>query len=247
MTSKPFKSDKELINFARLFFRDRVRSFRKDVAICLTADANRDHAEFPALITCIGFLDLLSGLYAGRLEGHSLDELKSYAAKFMDARNYDPVHMRVLYLVFRHKLAHLSFPYLVFDTATRKDFVGQKHRRITWTVYAGKRSTPIELEDFATPIFFKKSVRPWPVSYNCRVVISVRTFQIDIVKSIYGPTGYLHHLQSDLTARENFAKCMKVYFRRSKCSSSSSALSWFGSCEALSSSAGLIDLILPAS
>jgi hypothetical protein len=25
-----------------------------------------------------------------------------------------------LYLAFRHKLAHLSFPYLVFDTTTRK-------------------------------------------------------------------------------------------------------------------------------
>jgi hypothetical protein len=212
MSIRPFKSDEELVKFARAFFRDRVGSFRKDVGICLTADANRHHAYFPALITCIGFVDLLSGLYAGRLEGHSLNELKNYAARFMDAKRYAPVHIEVLYLAFRHKLAHLSFPYLVFDTATRREFVGGKRRQITWTVHASKRSTPIELVDFASSIFFQKSLRPWPVSYNCRVHISVRTFQIDIVKSIYGPTGYLHCLQTELTARENFAKCMKVLY-----------------------------------
>jgi len=212
MTIRPFASEKELFTFARKFFRDRVGSFRKDVAICLTADANRHHAYFPALITCIGFLDLLSGLYAGKLDGHGLGDLKSYAVKFMDAKKYDPIHIDVLYLALRHKLAHLSFPYLVFDTATMKEFARQKHRRITWTVYAGKRPTPVELEDFAAPVFIKKSLRPWDVSYNCRVHISVRTFQIDIVKSIYGPSGYLQCLRSELTARENFAKCMKVLF-----------------------------------
>jgi hypothetical protein len=212
MTIKPFRSDKDLTTFARKFFRDRVGTFRKDLRICLTADAKRHHAYFPALITCIGFLDLLSGLYAGKLEGHSLNELKNYAARFMDAKDYDPLHIEVLYLAFRHKLAHLSFPYLVFDTATRKEFVGKKQRRITWSVHASKRNHPIELVDYRTAIFFKKSVRPWDVSYNCRVHISVRTFQIDIVKWIYGPTGYLHCLKSELTAREHFAKCMKVLF-----------------------------------
>jgi hypothetical protein len=168
MTISPFKSDTKLIKFARLFFRDRVGSFRKDVAICLTADANRSHAYFPALITCIGFLDLLSGLYAGRIEGHSLSELKSYAAKFMDRTKYHPLHLAILYLAFRHKIAHLSFPYLVFDTANRKEFVGQKHRRITWSVHASKRSSPIEVVDHASKLF-KRSVRPWDVSYDCRV------------------------------------------------------------------------------
>jgi hypothetical protein len=120
MTINPFMSDKKLISFARLFFQNRVGSFRKDIAICLTANANRDHAYFPALITCIGFADLLSGLYAGKLEGHGLNDLKKYAHKFMNAANYDSLHLEILYLAFRHKLAHLSFPYLVFDTTTKK-------------------------------------------------------------------------------------------------------------------------------
>ena len=115
MTIKPFESDKDLTTFAGRFFRDHVRSFRKDIAICLTANANRSHAYFPALITCIGFLDLLSGLYAGDVEGHKLKELQNYAARFMDRTKYHPLHLSILYLVFRHKIAHLSFPYLVFD------------------------------------------------------------------------------------------------------------------------------------
>jgi hypothetical protein len=211
MTIKPFKSDKDLTTFARRFFRDRVGSFYKDMAICLTADASRSHAYFPALITCIGFLDLLSGLYAGRVEGHSLSELKSYVARFMDVTKYHPLHLAILYLAFRHKIAHLSSPYPVFDTKTRKEFAGQKHRRITWTVHAIKRGSPIELVDHA-PKLIKKSVRPWPVSYDCRVVISVRELQIDIRRSIYGPKGYLRYLQSELAARENFARCMKVLY-----------------------------------
>ena len=115
MTITPFKTDKDLTVFARTFFRERVASFRKDVAICLTADSNRHHAYFPGLITCIGFVDLLSGLHAGRLEGHGLQELKLYASRFLNATNYSSLNLEVLYLAFRHKLAHLSFPYAVFD------------------------------------------------------------------------------------------------------------------------------------
>jgi hypothetical protein len=212
MTIAPFKSDKSLISFAKRFLRDRVSSFRKDVAICLTANANRHHAYFPALITCIGFADLLSGLYAGKLEGHGLSELKCYAAQFMDPSKYDPLRLEILYLAFRHKLAHLSFPYVVFDTTSKKEFSGHKQRRVTWTVHASKRTPPIELVDFQTPKVLQKTLRPWSVSYNCRVIISVRTLQIDIIKSIYGPTGYICRLQSEPVARERFARCMKVLF-----------------------------------
>ena len=75
MTIEPFTSDTALISFAEEFFKDRVGSFRKDVAVCLKANKKRKHAYFPALITCIGFADLLSGLYAGDIENHKLPEL----------------------------------------------------------------------------------------------------------------------------------------------------------------------------
>lgn len=213
MSIAPFTSDKHLTSFAKEFFRDRVGPFSDDVAICLTPDANGHRAEFPALITCIGFAELLSSLYAGNLNGDGLDKLKKYADRFMDTTKYDELSLEILYLVFRHKLAHLSFPQFVFDTrkATRKEFKSRKHRRITWTVDHNERPNPIELDDCPTK-FLEKAVVPWRMSYDCRAIISVPTFQIDIVKSIYGPAGYLQWLQTDLKAREHFAKCMKIIF-----------------------------------
>jgi hypothetical protein len=212
MNIAPFATDRELIVFARSFFRDRVGSFRKDVAICLTANRDRHHAYFPGLITCIGFVDLLSGLHAGRLEGHGLQELKQYASRFLNATNYSSLNLEVLYLAFRHKLALLSVPYVVFDITNRKEYTGQKQRRITWSVHASRRKLAIEVLDLSPQQFLRKTLRPWPVHYNCRAVISVSTFQSDIIKSIYGPMGYLRFLETDPSARERFAKCMKMIF-----------------------------------
>ena len=211
-TMASFSTDKELITFARRFFRDRVGSFRKDVRICLTADNKREHAYFPALITCIAFLDLLSGLYSGKLEGHGLTELQQYVSRFMNPTNYDPLRVSVLYMTFRHKIAHLSVPYVVFDTRTRKEFAAHKQRRITWSVFASKRPQPIELKDYAAPRPFKKTLRPWPLDYDCRALVSVRRFEVDIVKSIYGKSGYLKHLEADANARAQFTKCMNSLF-----------------------------------
>lgn len=213
MTIKPFNSDKELIDFARRFLANRVDSFRKDVAICLTANDDGHHAYFPALITCIAFADLLSGLYAGKLENHGLPELTAYAARFMDRAHYDEPRLEILREAFRHKLAHLAYPYVVFDTKSKpKRFISQPARRITWTVYATKRSLPIEVVDLPKAQYIFRSPTPWQVPYNCRVKISVRRLQIDIVKSIYGKPGYLSNLEVDQKAREHFARCMVLYF-----------------------------------
>jgi hypothetical protein len=209
-----FASDEELVSFAQAFFRNRVETFRKDVAICMKPDALGQHAYFPALITCVAFAELLSGLYAGKLEHNRLGELKRYAAKFMKAEyTSDPRRLDILFEFLRHKIAHLAYPYPVFDTDTKqRTFKGQPRRRVTWTINASKRRPAIEVIDFQTWKFLKKTPTPWPVSYNCRIKISVRNFRFDVVRSIYGPSGYLRHLKSDQAARECFAKCMVEYF-----------------------------------
>jgi hypothetical protein len=218
MSIGPFASDEELVTFAfaKAFFCSRVETFRKDVAICMRPDAQRRHAYFPALIICIAFTELLSGLYAGKLKNNGLGELKRYAKKFMKADyTSDPRRLDILYEFLRHKIAHLAYPYPVFDTDTKqRTFKGQPRRRVTWTINASKRRPAIEVIDFPTPKLLKKTPTPWSVSYNCRIKISVRTFYADVVGSIYGPSGYLRHLQSDQEAQESFAKCMIEYFPR---------------------------------
>jgi hypothetical protein len=137
-----------------------------------------------------------------------ITELKAYVHRFMPA-TYDAVRLEILYFAFRHKRAHLSIPYVVFDTRSKRQLAHHKQRRITWTVYARKRAPPIELVDYPAPISMTKTFRPWPVSYDSRAKISVSAFWADIIQST---KKYLHHLRADLGARERFAKCMKELF-----------------------------------
>src|SRR5215831_17164928 len=112
MSIGQFKSEEELVAFARKFFASRIETFRKDVAICLTANERGQHAYFPALIICIAFAELLSSLYAGTIadQGLKLEELKRYAAEFMKPE-YTADRMDMLYEFLRHKVAHLAYPY----------------------------------------------------------------------------------------------------------------------------------------
>jgi hypothetical protein len=205
----PFSSDAELLNYARWFMRDRVRAFRKDLKICMTGNSKREHAYFPALITCIAFADLLTGLHLGNLNYPRLSDLQSYVARFFRNKS-DYVHVDILYIMFRHKIAHIAYPYLVFDTSTSAQ-LSPPHRRIAWTVGIYTDKKPIELIDYPTTRTILKTKTAWPVPYNARIKVSLTAFRRDIVNSIYGSSGYLSHLRSDRKARENFAACMKEY------------------------------------
>src|SRR5580704_16108554 len=119
----PFSSDADVVHFAKAFLDNHIERFKKDIAICLTpkkVNSAKSHAYFPALITCIAFADLLSGLNAGKLDGHGLRELKDYITKFMNNTDYTSDRIDVLYECFRHKVAHLAQPYVVFDTNSSK-------------------------------------------------------------------------------------------------------------------------------
>ncbi len=122
---------------------------------------------------------------------------------------YTTYRIRVLYEYFRHKIAHLAYPYPVSDTVTKAVFQDQPRRRITWTVYATKRRPAIELEDLPQSRLLRTTLRPWPMSYNCRARVSIRSLQIDITES---SSKYLRHLQKDQAAQEHFAACMREYY-----------------------------------
>jgi len=203
MSIQPFTSKTQLFDYAKEFLRDHERGFRKNLAICMRADANRSHAYFPALMTCIGFFDLLSGLHAGKLEYQSIKELEDYIKQFVRNKS-DYQHIDIMYYMLRHKIAHLAHPYLVFDTSS-KPKLKPPHRRITWTVgiYAGEKA--IELIDHE-PKTLVRIRTPWAVSYNARIKISLSALRNDAIGSIY-----LAYLRKDSTAQIRFAKCIKEY------------------------------------
>jgi hypothetical protein len=72
----------------------------------------------------------------------------------------------ILYECLRHKVAHLAYPYAVFDTTTArsKTFDGQPRRRVTWSVHETERRPAIEIIDYSTPERLVKTPTPWPVS-----------------------------------------------------------------------------------
>ena len=209
MPIMPFSSDAEVVSFAKAFLRDHAERFRKDIKICLTRDAKQSHAYFPALITCIAFADFLSGLYAGKLDGHGLAELKTYASKFMSAADYTSDRLDILYECFRHKVAHLAQPYVVFDTHSKAKFKSQGRRLIAWTVLASRRKPSIKITTVNPAKEIIKAVTPWSVRYDHRVFVSIRRFASDIEQSI---PKYLRHLKSEKAARDQFKRCMAIYF-----------------------------------
>jgi hypothetical protein len=209
MSILPFKSDEELVKFAEGFLDNRVEVLNKDVAICLTRTRGT-HAYFPALIICIAFADLMSGLYAGTLKGQRVEPLRRYAAKFMKTEyTSDQRPLDILSKFLRNKIAHLAYPNPVFEMVT-KPF--QPKQRVTWTLNASKHRPAIKVIDYPVlKSLSKKTVKPWSVSYDCQIKVGVRNFHSDIVSSI---SKYLRHLKSDRNARERFARCMIEYFPR---------------------------------
>jgi len=144
-----------------------------------------------------------------------LKELKDYVSKFMDKAVYTDDRLNVLYECFRHKVAHLAHPYVVFDanaTAKKKNnpFAGQPRRLITWTVHAKGPRPPIQIVRVARTQI-KKAPTPWDVFYDHEVTVSVSGLASDIVKSI---PKYLRHLKTDSDARRRFRECMPSYFPR---------------------------------
>ena len=201
----PFKSDAEVAKFAREFLGEHVERFSKDIAICLRPDENRSHAYFPALITCIAFAELLSGLHAGNLESGGLKKLKDYASDFMDQTIYDADRLEILYEMFRHKVAHLAQPYAVF---TKPALQGQP-RRITWTVEESGPKPAIEIVPETSQIL--RAVTPWPVHYDYRAYVRIESLARDIRESV---PKYLRHLKTDKLACDRFRKCMEHFFPR---------------------------------
>ena len=196
--------------FAVKHIRAHAGRVERDIRICLRQDPKSGkHAYFPALMTCISFLDFLSGLYAGNIKSHGYKDVRRYTSRFMDQTVYTDLNLSILYEGFRHKVAHLAHPYFLFDTSAKNSIPGPR-KRIVFTVYARSRRPAITLETHVDEIHSYKL--PWPVPYDHRIHISISSLKRDIMASLHGPNGYLAALRKDATLQTKFADCMRVMF-----------------------------------
>jgi hypothetical protein len=197
MSLVAFKNQNELISYANWFVKERIEVFRKDVSICLTPDKNRRHAYMPALLTCISLLELLSGLYTGKLKNIRLSGLLKYSQRFLDSNLYSADLISVLYEMFRHKIAH--------------ELYKKPQRLITWQVFAESRDFPIEIIQTSGTLTRRP---PWPVKFTHKCIVSIYRLKVDFVKSAIETGGYLSFLRTDVQSQTNFEKCMLEYFKR---------------------------------
>ena len=204
-----FKSEKELVKFANHLLRSKCAGLRKEMRICLRADPNGSHAYFPALITIIGFFDFMSGVHAGRLDGPGLKELQRYIGQFV-RNKADYEYVDILYNMFRHKIAHIAQPYLVFDTHSKLSLRSSRRRRITWTVGIYRQGKPIELTDHK-PKLLIKTPTPWSTKYDARIKISLTAMRKDATESVVGKSGLLRYIKTNKEAQDRFEKCMREY------------------------------------
>lgn len=205
----------DIIRHAETYLRERIEVFRKDMRICLKADSNRRHAYMPALLTCTSLLDLLACLYAGGLRPKGQKHILKYAQDFMDQRAYPRVSIALLWQMFRHKVAHATQPYGVYDSHSgdkkNNPLRGQRRMWVTWKICASNRSRPIEVIERHGIL---EERPPWPTPYTHRCTISLYRLKVDVPASVLKHTGYLACLKADSKARAHFRDCMQTIFPR---------------------------------
>lgn len=183
----------ELLQFARVFLRERTDSLQRDVLAC-THGAT---AAFPAILYCLSTVDLLGALLGGDAKSPSgvTDRAKAYARRFM---HYSVDQCDLLWGVFRHKIVHLAQPNPV------KLF---KTKRTSWGYWHDDGGHHLKLVALDPPV---RETRASGLSIEAeqRFEISIGHLVADIVDSVHGPGGYLHTLMTDTDLQGKFTKAV---------------------------------------
>ena len=196
--------------YAKKYLKERIDTFRKDMAICLTSDGNGSHAYFPALLTCLSLIDLVSCLNTGDLDPRGMNHVLTFAKTYMPQPKYDDFNVTLLWLMFRHKTMHSSQPYGVFDTYSRTGILrNQPRMKFTWTVSEKSQAVPILVAEEQGEVTGRS---PWPSPYTHRCTISLPLLQDHIEGAVLGKDGYLCCLQRDQKQLDQFARCIETIF-----------------------------------
>lgn len=222
-----YKDPAQLIGHAEMFLNGQVGRFLKDIDACRTPGASGKPAYFPALATCVAFMELLTGLYVGVLDPTREKKkprecirecIKDYASKYIWPEDSESELMQnnicILYTMLRHKVAHLGHPYYVWEEEIDKKKSG---KRITWKVgYDINIFRPLALipKIGTLPnILENPEFPPWKVSYTHEFWVDIIPLRDDIVCSV---KRYFNDLKKCKDLQENFEKCMNEFFPEDK-------------------------------
>ena len=196
--------------FARTFIGRQLKRFKKDLIVCLKPGApeEEERAFMPMLTNTIALLELLSGLYSGQLLGRDEEHLTAYLKAFAPKDRYENYVIHLLYVAFRHQLAHLGHPYVGFDTETEKR-LKSRSMRLRWSITSDPRDVPIKITPLAQPEKIKKWPTPWEVVVDHEIEISIATLAADVIETV---PKYLCALKDDKDLQVKFRDCMRRFF-----------------------------------
>lgn len=200
-------------DYVKSFIQRRIATYKKDIAICLTRDCDGSHAYMPGLMASVSLLELLSGLYVGKVKYIGLPGILEYAHTFLNRHEYTDDRVAVLYELFRHKIAHLSHPYGVFDSHdVAAACILRRHPRrwITWQINASDTKPSIQILPISG-ILTKEP--PWPIQYSHKCKVSLRRLSIDISRSADATTGLLAHVKNSSSGMNQINQFMNGYYK----------------------------------
>jgi hypothetical protein len=210
-----FKDVRDVPAAAEEFVLRHKGFFDRNMKICLTPDEDDKHAYFQALFTCISYLDMLSGFRAGRVDGHNHKELSAFASIYLPQPVYSELNISLLYLVFRHKLAHLSHPYYSTNTSDpalvkRYPALAAKPMWIAWYVDEAPANVALEVRATGKPLrISSQSWKYWDVYYDHLMVISLPKLWDDISDAT---VAYVQDVKTDAGLQSTFSACMPFFF-----------------------------------
>lgn len=203
-------TETRIVAYAVWFATERMETFDKDIAICLRADERDRHAYMPALIACTGMLELFACLYCGDLEARGNGRIVNFAKRFMNVEHYSETAIKVLWSVFRHKVAHVSKPYGVkhvsdLDTDDKKGLV-------TWEVTEYDREPAIQIVEAPGSISAERRPAWRSGKFTHKCSIHLATLARDIRNAISGPRGYIQAVREESNLQCAFKNCMDQCF-----------------------------------
>lgn len=195
-------------SFAPKFVLARLAGFEKDCEICLTPMPSKTrrgmtHAYFPTLSACCSFIEYLTALHRGNINGVGWPDVAEWAQQFLPQPDYDSDVARVLFQAFRHPIAHRGISSGVW--IDRNPGPGRE-RRLTWKVLANGRRPSVRILAENGQL---ETDPPWPCLYTHQVHIHLRTLKVDIRN---GARLYAKRVGKDPELQDRFAACMRQLY-----------------------------------
>lgn len=193
--------------FAPRFIQARMDGFEKDIRICLTpndatGDARETCAYFPALAACCAAIEYLTALWTGSMKSMGRTNVEKFATRFLPQPHYDGEAVRVLWDLFRNRVAHHGITSGIW--VDRHAHIGG--RRLLWSLTRESSLPAIEVHARAGELVLDP---PWPCSYTHVAIVRLARLAHDVRES---SLGVIAEFGKEPAALVKFTKAMRELY-----------------------------------